>query len=120
VPIVHTSAHYASYRIGAERPSRAAGERDDLKALLVATLQRLETVDDVVRRADMSNAMMEERVAVLEQERKAAMDAAAAAQARAETLLKSQRRIEWQNKVRTQNGPAHTLPQCWLSCGCQP
>lgn len=91
---------------GREPPSRVAGERDDLKALLVATLQRLETVGDVVRRADMSNAVMEERVGVLEQERNAAMDTAAAAQERAEALLKSQRRIEWQNKVSTHNGPS--------------
>lgn len=37
-------------------------ERDDLKALLLATLQRLEAVDEVVCRADKSSAMMEEKV----------------------------------------------------------
>lgn len=76
-----------------------AGERDDLKGLLVATLQRLEAVDDVVRRADMANAVMEERVGVLEQERSAALESASAAQARVDEMVKSQRRIEWQNKV---------------------
>jgi uncharacterized protein YbaP (TraB family) len=80
-------------------PDISVGERDDLKALLVATLQRLEAVDRVVRRADESNAVMEERVSLLEEERNKAVDAATSAQARVEALLKSQRRIEWQNKV---------------------
>ena len=37
-------------------------ERDDLKSLLQATLQRLESVDEVLHRADVSTAMMEEKV----------------------------------------------------------
>lgn len=37
-------------------------ERDDLKSLLGVTLQRLEAVDEVVHRADMSAAMMEDKV----------------------------------------------------------
>jgi hypothetical protein len=78
---------------------RVSGERDDLKSLLVATLQRLEAVDRVVARADDSNAAMEERISVLEEERNKALDAATSAQARVEALQKSQRRIEWQNKV---------------------
>lgn len=67
----------------------------------MATMNRLEAVDRVVRRADVSQAVMEERVCTLEQERDKALDAAAAAQARVEELAKSQRRIEWQNKART-------------------
>ena len=39
-----------------------AEERDDLKALLEATLQRLEAVDEVLHRADVSTAMMEQKV----------------------------------------------------------
>ena len=78
---------------------RNAGERDDLKALLVATLKRLETVDDVVRRADMANAVAEERCGVLEGERDRARADLAAAQARVAELTKAQRRVEWQNKV---------------------
>lgn len=37
-------------------------ERDDLKSLLQATLQRLETVDEVLHHADISTAMMEQKV----------------------------------------------------------
>ena len=37
-------------------------ERDDLKALLLATLQRLEAVDEMVHRADLSSTMMQEKV----------------------------------------------------------
>ena len=79
--------------------TQSAGERDDLKALLMATLKRLETVDRVVQRADMSNTVMEERVTALEGERDKALGAATSAQARVDTLLKSQRRVEWQNKL---------------------
>lgn len=34
-------------------------ERDDLKALLLASLQRLEAVDEMVARADMSSSVMQ-------------------------------------------------------------
>ena len=37
-------------------------ERDDLKALLLATLQRLEAVDEMVHRADLSSTMMQDKV----------------------------------------------------------
>jgi hypothetical protein len=47
----------------------------------------------------MANAALEEQVQCLRCERDTAVDAAAAARERTETLLKSQRRIEWQNKV---------------------
>lgn len=77
-----------------------AGERDDFKSLLMASLQRLEAVDRVVQRVDQSNAAMEEQVASLENEKKKAEEAAAAAKSQVEALLKSQRRVEWQNKVR--------------------
>jgi chromosome segregation ATPase len=80
--------------------STHAGERDDLKALLVATLKRLEAVDDVVRRADMANAVLEERVGVLEQERDEAARGREGALARVEELQQAQRRVEWQNKAR--------------------
>lgn len=36
-------------------------ERDDLKGLLLAALQRLEAVDELVQRADISSAMMEDK-----------------------------------------------------------
>eukprot|EP00892_Ulva_mutabilis_P000640 jgi/Ulvmu1/10577/UM065_0031.1 len=74
-------------------------ERDDLKALLMASLQRLEAVDRVVQRADQSNAAMEQQVTTLEHEKNKASEAAAAAQAQVEALVKSQRRVEWQNKM---------------------
>ena len=66
----------------------------------MASLQRLEAVDRVVQRVDQSNAAMEEQVASLENEKKKAEEAAAAAKSQVEALLKSQRRVEWQNKVR--------------------
>jgi hypothetical protein len=92
--------------------SIAAGERDDLKELLTATLQRLETVDDVVRRAGMANAALEDQVQCLRCERDNAKEAAAAARERADTLLKSQRRIEWQNKVSPCLGWSHQAEVC--------
>jgi chromosome segregation ATPase len=75
------------------------GERDDLKKLLVATLQRLEAVDRVVARADDSNSALERRVHTLEEERNRAVQEANSAKSRIEALKKSQRRVEWQNKV---------------------
>jgi hypothetical protein len=41
-------------------------ERDDLKALLLATLQRLEAVDEMVHRADLSSTMMQDKVSLNE------------------------------------------------------
>jgi hypothetical protein len=76
-----------------------------VKALLVATLQRLEAVDRVIARADDSNAALERQVQILEEERNLAVQDAASAKARVETLKKSQRRVEWQNKVGTR--PLH-------------
>ena len=70
-----------------------------MKALLVATLQRLEAVDRVVARADDSNAALEQRVNMLEEERNLALQDASSAKSRVEALKKSQRRVEWQNKV---------------------
>ena len=99
-----------------QMPVQPAGERDDLKALLVATLQRLESVDEVVRRADMANAVLEERVATMESERDKALAAAAAAQGRVDELLQAQRRIEWQNKVQAAMSNVMRLRVC-LICG---
>lgn len=39
-------------------------ERDDLKALLLATLQRLESVDEMVHRADLSSTMMQDKASL--------------------------------------------------------
>lgn len=83
----------------------SAGERDDLKALLMASLQRLEAVDRVVQRVDQSNAAMEEHVSTLEHEKNKASEAAATAQAQVEALLKSQHRAQWQNKVNSTHHP---------------
>ena len=71
-----------------------------MKALLVATLQRLEAVDRVVARADDSNAALERQVNLLAEERNQAVQDATSAKARVEAMKKSQRRVEWQNKVR--------------------
>lgn len=70
-----------------------------MKALLVATLQRLEAVDRVVARADDSNAALERQVSQLAEERNLAVQDASSAKARVEAMKKSQRRVEWQNKV---------------------
>ncbi len=48
----------------AARISSLNAERDDLKALLVATLKRLEAVDEMVQRADVSSSVMQEKVSV--------------------------------------------------------
>lgn len=97
---LHSSDNPRCNEIFSQCYSRAE-ERDDLKALLMATLKRLEAVDRVVQRADQSNAAMEAQVASLQQERDKASEAAATAQGQVEALLKSQRRVDWQNKVRT-------------------
>lgn len=85
--------------MAAEKVSSVAAERDDLKALLLATLQRLEAVEEVVHRADVSSAMMEEKVKVLEVERGRAVEAAARARAEAEELAESKKRLQWQSRL---------------------
>jgi hypothetical protein len=48
--------------VAAEKLAALSAERDDLKALLLATLKRLEAVDEVAARADVSATVMEEKV----------------------------------------------------------
>lgn len=74
-------------------------ERDDLKALLLQTLQRLEAVDHVVQRADMSSAIMEEKMHALEGERIKALEAAARARTEVNELTESRRKLQWQSKL---------------------
>mmetsp|Transcript_34455 Transcript_34455/g.97635 ORF Transcript_34455/g.97635 Transcript_34455/m.97635 type:complete len:395 (-) Transcript_34455:152-1336(-) len=74
-------------------------ERDDLKSLLQVTLQRLESVDEVLHRADVSTAMMEEKIKALDLERLKAVNRAAVARAEADTLAKNQTKLKWQSKM---------------------
>ncbi|KAG2439424.1 hypothetical protein HXX76_004781 [Chlamydomonas incerta] len=74
-------------------------ERDDLKGLLLAALQRLEAVDDLVQRADISSAMMEDKMRLLEEERSKALDAAARARIEVAELAESRRKLQWQSKL---------------------
>jgi asparagine synthetase A len=74
-------------------------ERDDLKTLLQATLGRLESVDEVLHRADVSTAMMEEKVKALDIERLKAINKAAVARAEVDTLARSQAKMQWQSKL---------------------
>ncbi|KAF5835844.1 hypothetical protein DUNSADRAFT_6831 [Dunaliella salina] len=76
-----------------------AAERDDLRTLLVATLQRLEAVDEAVHRTDLSSAMMEEKMRALEEERLAALESAARARAEVAELTESRRKLEWQSRL---------------------
>jgi hypothetical protein len=55
-------AHCRSQEVAAEKLCSLAAERDDLQALLLATLQRLEGVEAVVAAADETSAAMEEKV----------------------------------------------------------
>ncbi len=48
--------------MAAEKLAALSAERDDLKTLLLATLKRLEAVDEVAARADVSATVMEEKV----------------------------------------------------------
>ncbi|MEW5306660.1 MAG: hypothetical protein WDW36_009111 [Sanguina aurantia] len=79
--------------------SSLSAERDDLKALLLAALQRLEAVDGVVQRADVSTAMMEQKVRGLEEERLQALEAAARARAEVSELTENRRKLQWQSKL---------------------
>lgn len=54
-----------SQEVAAEKLCSLAAERDDLQALLLATLQRLEGVEAVVAAADATSAAMEEKVGLL-------------------------------------------------------
>lgn len=74
-------------------------EREDLKGLLAAALQRLEAVDELVQRADISSAVMEDKMRTLEEERTRALDAAARARAEVAELADSRRKLQWQSKL---------------------
>eukprot|EP00798_Chlamydomonas_sp_ICE-L_P016824 gene16824-23103_t len=83
----------------AVRLASLSTERDDLKALLIATLQRLEAVDEVVHRADMTSSIMQEKVKELEEERLRALEAAALARSEVQELTESKRKLQWQSKL---------------------
>ncbi|KXZ52075.1 hypothetical protein GPECTOR_10g1098 [Gonium pectorale] len=74
-------------------------EREDLKGMLAAALQRLEAVDEMVQRADISSAMMEDKMRMLEEERTKALDAAARARTEVAELAESRRKLQWQSKL---------------------
>lgn len=88
-----------SSEVAAEKLCAIAAERDDLQALLLATLERLEGVETVVAAADATSAAMEEKVRVLEGERMAAFEAAAAARADVAQLKIEQKRLQWQRQL---------------------
>ncbi|GAX84848.1 hypothetical protein CEUSTIGMA_g12269.t1 [Chlamydomonas eustigma] len=83
----------------ANRISTLTSESEDLKALLLATLQRLETVDQLVQRADASSNMMQDKMKNLEDERLRALEAAARARAEVQELSESRRKLQWQSKL---------------------
>mmetsp|Transcript_18736 Transcript_18736/g.34016 ORF Transcript_18736/g.34016 Transcript_18736/m.34016 type:complete len:396 (-) Transcript_18736:603-1790(-) len=76
-----------------------AAERDSLRQLLLAALQRLEAVDHVVQRADISTSLMEEKVKALETERQRALEAATRARTEVQELAESRRKLQWQSKL---------------------
>eukprot|EP00878_Enallax_costatus_P010498 GHUV01010961.1.p1 GENE.GHUV01010961.1~~GHUV01010961.1.p1 ORF type:complete len:461 (+),score=214.24 GHUV01010961.1:460-1842(+) len=88
-----------SNEVAAEKLCSMAAERDDLQALLLATLERLEGVEAVVAAADATSAAMEDKVRVLEGERMAALEAAAAARAEVSQLKEEQRSLHWQSQL---------------------
>lgn len=88
-----------SQEVAAEKLCSLAAERDDLQALLLATLQRLEGVEAVVAAADATSAALEEKVRVLEGERHAALELAAASKAEVVQLQEAQRRLQWQSQL---------------------
>lgn len=53
---------FRSNEVAADKLASLTVERDDLKVLLSATLARLESVDGLVHRADISTSLMEEKV----------------------------------------------------------
>lgn len=52
-------------------------ERDELKAILLSTLKRLEVVEEIACKQDASHAVMVERLRALEQEKERALNDAA-------------------------------------------
>ncbi|KAG1663806.1 hypothetical protein FOA52_004364 [Chlamydomonas sp. UWO 241] len=74
-------------------------ERDELKGLLMSSLQRLETANDIVKRAEAGSVTMQSRMAHLEAERLAALESAAAAVAEVKTLTEDRRKLQWQSKL---------------------
>eukprot|EP00877_Chromochloris_zofingiensis_P008578 jgi/Chrzof1/3974/Cz13g15180.t1 len=88
-----------SKEAAAEQLCELAGERDDLQALLLATLDRLEAVEGVAKRADESSLLMEQKVRALEQERLSALESAAAARAEVKQLREARKRLQWQSSL---------------------
>lgn len=78
---------------------QVAEERDSLKELLAATLKRLEAVDDAVKRADVAQAMAEERVRLLELERTKALNELAMARAELLDFTEVNRQLEHENHI---------------------
>ncbi|EFJ53212.1 hypothetical protein VOLCADRAFT_102815 [Volvox carteri f. nagariensis] len=74
-------------------------ERDDLKGLLMAALQRLEAVNELVQRAEITSAVMEDKMRLLEEERSKALEAAARARTEVAELAESRRKLQWQSKL---------------------
>lgn len=83
----------------ASRVEALETERNDLKSLLLATLQRLQSLDELVARTDMSSSLMEKKVEALEQQCQQAEAAAADARAEAAQMSDSQKRLQAQAKL---------------------
>lgn len=88
-----------SQDVAAEKLGALTNERDDLKDLLMATLNRLESVDQGVARADESTALMEKKVRQMEEERIQALECAARAKAEVAELTDTRKRLQWQSKL---------------------
>ncbi|CAG9464609.1 unnamed protein product [Pedinophyceae sp. YPF-701] len=77
-----------------EKLCAAEAERDELKTLLLATLKRLESVEEAVQRSDVAAAVMTEKLRTLEFEREKALNVAAASREEASMLTQAHRRLE--------------------------
>eukprot|EP01025_Chloroclados_australasicus_P002751 TRINITY_DN10629_c0_g1_i1.p3 TRINITY_DN10629_c0_g1~~TRINITY_DN10629_c0_g1_i1.p3 ORF type:complete len:166 (-),score=18.61 TRINITY_DN10629_c0_g1_i1:359-856(-) len=76
-----------------------AAERDDLQALLTATLHRLEEVDRAVQKADESSQAMEQKVRQLEEERSRAVSLAQALNSELNHLKANEDMFQWQSTL---------------------
>ena len=79
--------------------AKLAGERDDMKRVVLSTLRRLERVEGVVTKQDQTKAIMMERLKWIEEEKEKALNIAAASREDARLAAADLERMRHEIKV---------------------
>lgn len=88
-----------SHEKSAQNIAELCCERDELRALLTATLRRLEAVDEFVYRTAASSSVMEERLHAIEAERVKALDLASKTQGLEKELTGTRKQLHVQKEM---------------------